>query len=154
MPRIKRIEPKTFISKEYKGPLEELPFKEYIKDLKKWGKKKKARPHGKPVFFYYHPYDEKDERNFRIDVAKPIKRLKKGGAGYKLKYLPKTKLAVKNFNGTPSDYEEIYKDLLNWIDKKGYTAYGNRMEKIKKFPKKEEEEFIIKSQIQLLVQKR
>lgn len=154
MPKIKKIDSKTFISKEYKGPMKKLPFKEYTKDLKRWAREKKARSHGQPVLFYYHPYDDMAEEEFRVDVAKPIKRLKKGGGGYKLKFLPKTKLAIKNFKGSPSDYKEVYEELLEWIDKKGYQPYGNRMEKIKKFPEKDADDFIIKSQIQMPVKKK
>ncbi|MEF8874877.1 MAG: GyrI-like domain-containing protein [Candidatus Thermoplasmatota archaeon] len=153
MAKIKRKGERTLISREYRGPIEELPLKEYSKDLKKWGKKKKAKPHGKPVLFYYHPFDEIDEEKFRIDVAKPIKRLRKAGDGYKLKFLPHMKVAAKNFKGTPSEYAKVYEELYDWIEKKEYKPFGNRMEVVKKFPKDDKDEFKIKSQIQIPVEK-
>ncbi len=153
MPRIKRIEPVTLISKEYAGPIEDIPFKEYTADLKKWAKNKKAKAFGKPVLFYYHPFDEMDEKKFRIDVAKPIKILRKGGNGYKVRYLPNMKVAAVNFEGSPSDYSKVYEELLAWVERKNYEPYGNRMENIKKRKKDKNGKITIKSQIQIPVQK-
>ncbi|GEM_PF-2868380 len=153
MTKIKRKGEKTLISLEYKGPIEELPLKDYIKDLKKWAKKKKAKAYGKPILFYYHPFNEMKEERFRIDIAKPIKKLRKAGDGYKLKFLPPMKVASKNFKGEPLDYPKVYEEMYDWIEQKGYKPFGNRMEVINDFSKDEEGELNIKSQIQIPVEK-
>ncbi|MBS3817564.1 MAG: GyrI-like domain-containing protein [Candidatus Thermoplasmatota archaeon] len=154
MTKIKDMDSKTFISLEYRGPIEDLPYKDYIKKLKKWAKKKKAKPYGKPFFFYYHPYEERDEDKFRIDVAKPIKNFRKGGDGYKIKFLPKMTYAAKNFKGTPSDHQEAFEEIYEWIEEEGYRPYGNRMEVIKRKPKMKKGELRIKSQLRIPVQKK
>lgn len=151
MVKIKSKKSITYISKEYQGPIEELPFKEYIKDLKQWAKKKKAKPYGKPVAFYLKDFDKASDENFRADIAKPIRRLKKGGGGYKLKFLPKIQVATRKFKGTPSDYPEAYKEIYEHIEEKGYKPFGERMEKFKKIPKKKGGEYKIKSVLQVPV---
>ncbi len=152
MVKIKSKSSTTYISKEYEGPIEELPFKEYMKDLKKWAKKNKAKPYGKPTAFYINDFDQASDQNFRADIAKPIKKLRKGGGGYKLKFLPRIQVATRNFKGTPADYPEAYKEIYDFIEEKGYQAFGQRMEKFKKIPKKEEGEFRIKSVLQVPIQ--
>lgn len=151
MIRIKSVSPITYVSKEYEGPIEELPFKEYIKDLKKWAKRKKAKPYGKPVAFYLHDFDKASDKNFRADIAKPIKTFKKGGNGYKLKYLPRIQVATKKFKGTPADYSDAYEEIYEYIEKKGYQSFGQRMEKFKKIPKKKDGVFQINSILQVPV---
>jgi len=151
MIRIKSRSPMTYISKEYEGPIEELPFDEYIRDLKKWAKKRKAQPYGKPVAFYLDDFDKASDKNFRTDIAKPIRILKKGGEGYKLKYLPRIQVATKKFKGTPADYPEAYQEIYDHIKKKGYEPFGERMEKFKKIPKKKDGKFQINSVLQVPV---
>lgn len=152
MVKIKRKGSITFISKEYQGSIEELPFKEYIKDLKKWARKNKAKPYGKPVAFYYHEFEKSSQDSFRADIAKPIKRVIPAKKGFKIKYLPPMQRAVMKFKGTPSDYEEAYKKLYDYIEEKGYQPYGERIEKFRKTPEKKEGEFRIKSEIQVPVE--
>ncbi len=153
MTKIKSMRAIKFISLEYRGPMKGLPYKDYVKKLKRWGKKRKADPYGKPFLFYYNPFEEKDEKDFRIDVAMPIKHIKKGGDGYKIKFLPDTKYAGRNFKGTPSDYEGAFEEMYEYIEKKGYKPYGNRIEKIKKAPKMKEGELYRKSQLRIPVKK-
>ncbi len=151
MVKIKGKSPITYISREYEGPIEELPFKEYIKDLESWAKEKKAKPYGKPAAFYLHDFDKASEDNFRADIAKPIKRFRKGGDGYKIKFLPRMQVATKKFKGTPADYPDAYKEIYEYIEEKGYQPFGQRMEKFKKIPKKKKGEFHIKSVLQVPV---
>ncbi len=152
MVKIKDKRSIVLISKEYEGPIEELPFAEYINDLKKWAKSKKAKPFGKPVAFYYHDFDKASDENFRADIGQPIKRLKKADQGYKLKYLPRMQRAVMKFKGTPSDYPEAYEEIYEYIEEKGYKPYGERMEKFKKTPKEKGGKYKIKSELQIPVQ--
>ncbi|MBS3790658.1 MAG: GyrI-like domain-containing protein [Candidatus Thermoplasmatota archaeon] len=151
MVKIKRRGSFDYISKEYEGPIEELPFKKYIKDLNKWAKKKKAKPYGKPAAFYQYDFDKASDKNFRADIGIPIKERRKGGEGYKLKFLPPTKVAVKKFKGTPADYAEAYEEIYDYIEKKGYKPFGQRMEKFKKTPEKKGGVFQIKSELQVPV---
>ncbi len=153
MTKIKSMRKTKFIALEYRGPMRELPYKDYVKKLKRWARKKKAKSYGKPFLFHYHPYEEKNEDQFRIDVAMPIKTVKKGGEGYKIKFLPNTKYAARNFKGSPSDYKDAFGEMYEYIEKKGYDAYGNRLEKIKKAPKMKEGELYIKSQLRIPVRK-
>jgi len=153
MVKIKSRSSLNYISKEYEGPIEELPFKEYIKDLKKWARKKKAKPYGKPAAFYHYDFDKASDKNFRADIGIPIKERRKGGEGYKLKYLPPIKVAAKKFKGTPADYQEAYDEIYNYIEEKGYKPFGQRMEKFKKIPEKKEGVFQMKSELQVPVEK-
>lgn len=153
MVKIKRRSTLDYIAKEYEGPIEELPFKDYIEDLKSWAKEKKAKPYGKPAAFYINDFDKASDENFRADIGVPIKRRKKGSGGYKLKFLPPTKIAKKKFKGTPSDYPEAYEEIYDYIEETEYTPYGQRMEKFKKIPKMKNGDLHIKSIIQVPVQK-
>jgi len=152
MVKIKKRGSLDYISKEYQGPIEKLPFKEYIKDLKKWARKRKAKPYGKPAAFYYKEFDKASNENFRADIGIPIKERKKGGEGYKLKFLPPIKVAAKKFKGTPADYQEAYEEIYDYIEKKGYKPVGQRMEKFKKVPEKKEGTFNIQSELQVPVE--
>jgi len=152
MVRIKSRSSASYVSKEYEGPIEELPFKEYIKDLKGWAKKKKANPYGKPAAFYHHKFDKASNKNFRADIGIPIKNRKIAGRGYKLKFLPPIKVAAKKFKGTPADYKEAYDEIYNYIEKKDYKPFGERMEKFKKIPEMKDGVFHIKSELQVPVE--
>lgn len=151
MVKIKRRATLNYIAKEYEGPIEELPFKEYIKDLKKWAKERNAKPYGKTAAFYINDVDKASDENFRVDIGLPIKRRKKGGGGYKLKFLPPTKVAKKKFKGTPSDYPEAFEEIFNYIKEKNYKPYGQSMEKFKKTPKMKDGVLHIKSELQVPV---
>ncbi|MFP4000450.1 MAG: GyrI-like domain-containing protein [Thermoplasmata archaeon] len=153
MVKIKSRQTLNYISKEYEGPIDELPFKEYIKDLKRWAKEKKAKPYGKPAAFYIDDFKKISDDDFRVDIGIPIKRRKKGGGGYKLKFLPSTKVAKKKFEGTPSDHQEAYEEIYEYIKKKGYKPYGQRIEKFKKTPEMEGGTLHIMSEIQVPVEK-
>ncbi len=154
MVKIKKRASLNYITKEYKGPFEEIPFKEYIQDLKEWAREKKANPYGKPAAFYHHEFDKASDKNFRVEIGIPIKNRKKGGGGYKLKFLPPVNIALEKFKGTPADYLEAYKEIYNYIEKKGYKIVGLKMEKFKKIPEKEEGVFQIKSELQVPVEKK
>ncbi len=152
MVKVKKRKEVSFVSKEYEGSIEELPFKEYVDDLKKWAKKKKAKPYGKTTVFYQNNFDKAFDDDFRADVCLPIKNRKKGGGGYKLKFLPSIQVVAKKFQGTPADYPKAYEEIFNYIDEKGYKAFGQRMEKFKKIPEKEGGEYQIKSELQVPVE--
>ncbi|MEF8835426.1 MAG: GyrI-like domain-containing protein [Candidatus Thermoplasmatota archaeon] len=149
MVKIKKRKRLDYISKEYEGPIEELPFDEYIKDLKRWAKEKNAKPYGKPAAFYINDFDKASDKNFRADIGIPIKRRKKAGGGYKLKYLPPSKVVRKKFKGTPSDYPKAYQEIYDYIEGTDYRAFGQRLEKFKKTPKKEDGIFHIESELQV-----
>ncbi|MFW5946405.1 MAG: GyrI-like domain-containing protein [Candidatus Natronoplasma sp.] len=153
MVKIKNRSSISYISKEYEGTLEELPFKEYIMDLKKWAKKKKAKAYGKPAAFYHHKFDKALSENFRADIGIPIKNRKKAGGGYKLKFLPPVKIAAKKFKGTPADHKQAYDEIYNYIEEKGYKPFGERMEKFKKTPEMKDGVLHIKSELQVPVEK-
>jgi len=151
MVRIKRIGTIYYVSKEYQGPIEELPFKDYIKDLKGWARKKRAKPYGKPTAFYISNFDKSSNNNFRADIGIPIKILHKGGGGYKLKFYPDLQVAAMKFKGTPADYAEAYKEIYDFIKGKGYKPFGQRMEKFKEIPEEKNGVFNIKSVLQIPV---
>lgn len=65
-------------------------------------------------------------------------------------FLPSMKVAVKSFEGSPSDYPQAFEKVFQWIEEKGYKPYGDRMEKIKKRQKKGGK-FRIKSQVRVPV---
>ena len=152
MIRMKKISSTTYICKEYKGPLKDIPFDEYIDDLKKWAKKKKAKAYGKPLAFYYYDPKKNTRDDFRVDIGKPIKILKKAGGGYKLKFLPDMKIAARKFEGTPADHPEAFEEIYKYINEKGYRPVGYMMEKFKKVPKKENGELKIKSELQMQIE--
>ena len=152
MVKIKKRASLNYITKEYKGPFEEIPFKEYIQDLKEWAREKKANPYGKPAAFYNKDFDKASDKNIKAEIGIPIKERKKGGGGYKLKFLPPVKVAAMKFQGTPSDYPEAYKKIYDYIEKKRYKPSGQRMEKFKKIPEKKEGSFQINSELQVPVE--
>ena len=151
MVRIKRMSTTYYVSKEYQGPIEGLPFKDYIKDLKKWARKRRAKPYGKPTAFYISDFDKSSNNSFRADIGIPIRRLHKGGSGYKLKFYPDIQVATMKFQGTPADYAEAYKEIYDFIEEKGYKPFGQRMEKFKEVPKEKNGVFNIKSVLQIPV---
>lgn len=152
MVRIKRRGSFNYVTRKYEGPIEELPFNEYLKDLKKWARKRKAKPYGKPAAFYNKDFDKASDKNIKAEIGIPIKERKKGGGGYKLKFLPPVKVAAMKFQGTPSDYPEAYKKIYEYIEKKDYKPSGQRMEKFKKIPEKKEGAFQIRSELQVPVE--
>ncbi len=153
MVKIKRKGSVKFITKEYSGPIDKLPFKDYFEDLKKRAKKKRAKPYGKPVAFYYHDFSKSLESHFRVDIGKPVRELVKADKGYKFKFLPTMKRAVKKFHGTLDDYEEAYKEMYEYIEEEGLEQYGERMEKFIKIPKEVDGDLKIKSELQIPVEK-
>lgn len=113
---------------QHDGAYKNIPHNEYFKMLKSWAKEHKAKPYSKPmgIFYDYTGRDEKDD--LKADIGIPIKKKKPTSGSMHIKYLPKMKVAQAKYKGTQEDIDKVYKEISDYIKKKGYKPSGSPME--------------------------